>query len=261
MESGVRSDRPSVSASQTSLPLPSKVPCHSLAPVAEKPLRAGDGIEAVHREFTTEIVTGREQFLAKLTAYLAPFAPRLEIAEFKIVSIQQSPDQSLRASIRYDLVGTTQDKTREGRIGHWSTQWSRDEKILADKSLRKRQKQKPLPGRAKQSSSTSPPKPWDRPTPTRNNSAMVPTIGEPFWTARSASMFTATTGSQPVISTTAGFDSLYICQPAGLPNSLYRNRGDGNFEDVTDTAGVGVPTTRLVPYLPTSKTKDSRTCW
>src|SRR6185312_6419259 len=98
----------------------------SLASVAEKPLRAGDGIEAVHREFTTEIVSGREQFLAKLTAYLAPFA-RLEIAEFKIVSIEQSPDQSLRASIRYDLVGTTKDKTREGRIGHWSTQWSRDE--------------------------------------------------------------------------------------------------------------------------------------
>ena len=37
-----------------------------------------------------------------------------------------------------------------------------------------------------------------------------------------------------------GFDDLYICQPAGLPNRLYRNRGDGTFEDITDTAGVGV---------------------
>ena len=26
-----------------------------------------------------------------------------------------------------------------------------------------------------------------------------------------------------------GFDDLYICQPAGLPNRLYRNRGDGTF--------------------------------
>src|SRR5206468_2410024 len=24
-----------------------------------------------------------------------------------------------------------------------------------------------------------------------------------------------------------GFDDLYICQPSGLPNRLYRNRGDG----------------------------------
>jgi len=37
-----------------------------------------------------------------------------------------------------------------------------------------------------------------------------------------------------------GFDDLYLCQPAGLPNRLYRNRGDGTFEDITDAAGVGV---------------------
>jgi tetratricopeptide (TPR) repeat protein len=37
-----------------------------------------------------------------------------------------------------------------------------------------------------------------------------------------------------------GFDDLYICQPAGLPNRLYRNRGDGTFEDVTEGSGVGI---------------------
>jgi hypothetical protein len=37
-----------------------------------------------------------------------------------------------------------------------------------------------------------------------------------------------------------GFDDLYVCQPAGLPNRLYRNRGDGTFEDVTEAAGVAV---------------------
>ena len=37
-----------------------------------------------------------------------------------------------------------------------------------------------------------------------------------------------------------GFDDLYICQPSGLPNRLYRNRGDGTLEDVTEKAGVGV---------------------
>ena len=33
---------------------------------------------------------------------------------------------------------------------------------------------------------------------------------------------------------------MYVCQPAGLPNRLYHNRGDGTFDDVTDRAGVGV---------------------
>jgi Flp pilus assembly protein TadD/peroxiredoxin len=37
-----------------------------------------------------------------------------------------------------------------------------------------------------------------------------------------------------------GFDDVYVCQPSGLPNRLYRNRGDGTLEDVTDRAGVGV---------------------
>jgi FG-GAP-like repeat len=37
-----------------------------------------------------------------------------------------------------------------------------------------------------------------------------------------------------------GLDDFYVCQPSGLPNRLYRNRGDGTFEDVTESAGVGV---------------------
>jgi tetratricopeptide (TPR) repeat protein len=37
-----------------------------------------------------------------------------------------------------------------------------------------------------------------------------------------------------------GFDDLYVCQPAGLPNRLYRNRGDGTFEDITESSGVGI---------------------
>jgi Tfp pilus assembly protein PilF len=37
-----------------------------------------------------------------------------------------------------------------------------------------------------------------------------------------------------------GLDDLYVAQPAGLPNRLYRNRGDATFEDVTEKAGMGV---------------------
>jgi hypothetical protein len=37
-----------------------------------------------------------------------------------------------------------------------------------------------------------------------------------------------------------GHEDLYVCQPAGLPNRLYRNNGDGTFSDTTDQAGVAV---------------------
>ena len=36
-----------------------------------------------------------------------------------------------------------------------------------------------------------------------------------------------------------GIDEIYVCQPGGLPNRLYKNRG-GVFEDITARAGVGV---------------------
>jgi tetratricopeptide (TPR) repeat protein len=37
-----------------------------------------------------------------------------------------------------------------------------------------------------------------------------------------------------------GWDEIYVCQPGGLPNRLYKNRGDGTFADITETAGVGI---------------------
>ena len=37
-----------------------------------------------------------------------------------------------------------------------------------------------------------------------------------------------------------GREDLYIAQPAGLPNRLFRSLGDGAFEDVTERAGVGI---------------------
>ena len=37
-----------------------------------------------------------------------------------------------------------------------------------------------------------------------------------------------------------GWDDFYVCQPGGLPGKLFRNRGDGTFEDVTTAAGLGL---------------------
>ena len=37
-----------------------------------------------------------------------------------------------------------------------------------------------------------------------------------------------------------GLDDFYVCQTSGLPNRLFRNRGDGTFTDVTESSGIGI---------------------
>ena len=37
-----------------------------------------------------------------------------------------------------------------------------------------------------------------------------------------------------------GLDDLYVAQPSGLPNRLFRNNGDGTFADITEAAGLAV---------------------
>ena len=37
-----------------------------------------------------------------------------------------------------------------------------------------------------------------------------------------------------------GLEDIYVAQPSGLPNRLFRARGDSTFEDITERAGLGV---------------------
>ena len=46
-----------------------------------------------------------------------------------------------------------------------------------------------------------------------------------------------------------GLDDLYVSQPEGLPNRLFRNKGDGTFEDVTGGGGPGRPRSHVAVAL------------
>ena len=213
----------------------------------------------IRRQFAQSSSTGREQFLNQIKAYLSDFS-RFETAEFEIVGIQES-GTNLSIQIRYDLLGVKKDGAREGRIGQWLTQWSSDG---------------PSPWRMHRFEAAEE-------TVTRAHEPIFLDVtsqalgqtesyknqlahGANYWrTVLDGAIGVDVYGNNGVAVgdfDNSGFDSLYVCQPAGLPNRLYRNRGDGSFEDVTEKSGSGSPRQhRLRPVRRFREQGTGKTYW
>jgi Flp pilus assembly protein TadD/peroxiredoxin len=213
---------------------------NSLLPTREIARRSGSGIEILERRFPREVVSGRERFLHEMQSYLAPLS-RVETAEFEIVGIEQLSNSAATfdIDIRYDLVGTQHDPGREQRVGHWLTRWSQDE-THGWRAIRWQATGETLVR-------TREPVFIDVTAQALGQTESYKTQmlrGVDHWRTvldgASGIDVYGNCGLAVGDFDNDGFDDLYVCQPAGLPNRLYRNRGDGTFEDVTEQSGVGV---------------------
>jgi len=220
--------------------LDASIEATTLIPVQEKTLRSGNGIDVLRRRFSTEAVTGRERFLQEIHSYLAPLA-RLETAEFEIVGIRESAGLSptVQIHIRYDFVGTRKDNGREERVGTWKTEWTRNEsnawramRWAATEETLSQSREPVFVDISSQAMGQ---------TESYRNQMLH---GVDYWRAAlDGACGIDVYGNNGLAAGDFdgdGLDDLYVCQPAGLPNRLYRNRGDGTFEDVTEKAGVAV---------------------
>ena len=220
---------------------------NSLHPVASRATRGGKALE-VHRNEFGQAVLGREGFLRDLRSAVGTFSQVLT-AEFQVTTIEAEsasasalPDR-LRTHVRYELVGSGSGFHREQRVGEWELEWE------------------PSP-----SSSDAPPflvRKWRALEETQSRSAhpVFADInaqalggcssyaaqllhGSDYWrTVLDGACGIDIYGHNGVSVADIdgdGFDDLYVCQPAGLPNRLYRNRGDGTFEDITEASGLGI---------------------
>jgi Flp pilus assembly protein TadD/peroxiredoxin len=212
----------------------------TLLPTRETAQRPGNGVEVVRRRFPRDVIPGREKFLREIESYLSPMS-RVETAEFEIVGIKETASSSAEfdIDIRYDLVGTRKDLAREQRVGHWLTRWSRDE-VHGWRALR---------WHATEETVARAPGPIfiDVTTQAFGQTAsyrdqMLRGVDHWRTVLDGASGIDVYGNSGLAVGDfdNDGFDDLYVCQPAGLPNRLYRNRGDGTFEDVTEQSGVAV---------------------
>src|SRR6267143_3902243 len=212
----------------------------SLVPAQETTLRSGNGIDIIRRRFSNNTLAGRERFLQDIKSYLAPMS-RVETAEFEIVGIAETASSPLtvRMDIRYDFVGMRTDNGREERIGYWRTQWTRDE-ANAWRVLRWEATEETL-SRAREPVFLDVTSQALGQTDSYKDQLLH---GVDYWrTVLDGACGIDIYGNNGLAVgdfDSDGLDDLYVCQPAGLPNRLYHNRGDGTFEDVTEKSGVGV---------------------
>lgn len=206
----------------------------------ESTLRSDYGIDTLKRQFDASVVSGRDRFVEQMRGWLHSLV-RVETAEFEIYSIEQLSESPLavRLDLRYDLVGTRTDARREERVGSWSMEWV----CQGEGSWKARRW---AFGEEKLSVVRGPVF-VDVTAQAMSTAASYASQLEPgvdYW----RTLIDGACGIDVYNNTgiAAGdfdndsFDDLYVCQASGLPNRLYRNRGDGTFEDVTEQAGVAV---------------------
>jgi Flp pilus assembly protein TadD len=164
------------------------------------------------------------------------------VAELLLTSIEPEgsadPSSSVRTTVRYDLVGAGTNVYRVERVGEWDIEWRRR---ASGWQVVRWTVTSHLVSRAR------------RPIFTEITDAALGRIDSfrrqlaidlDSWMATLDSVLTRDSNGHHGVSVGDadgdGLDDLYIAQPAGLPNRLYRNRGDSTFEDITSDAGVAV---------------------
>lgn len=211
----------------------------SFHPLGEQTIRNDRAVTVTRRQFANDLVLDPDGFQDQLRSYLASLSA-IQVAEFQITGVREYEGVPLRVSaeIRYTLVGENRTGGREQRIGTWQTEWLKqsDQWRIVRLQL----------GDETVSTNSAP---WfiDVSAQAFGN---LPSYkeqllhGADYWrTVLDGACGVDVYGNQGVAAGDFdgdGYDDIYVCQPAGLPNRLYRNRHDGTFDDVTDHAGVDV---------------------
>ena len=215
----------------------------SPTPMLSEFTRPDSFLKVSHLKFSDNAALPSDTFLQEWRSSLGVFGKLLTV-EFQVTAVRAEPSLSpattalLKTSVRYELVGTGTGFFREQRIGNWLLGWE----MLAD-GLRLRDWKIIDETRGR---SLVPVFEDVAPQAFAGNASFAQQLrpGTDYWrTVLDGACGIDLYGHNGVSVGDIhgnGFDDLYICQPAGLPNRLYRNRGDGTFDDITANSGVGL---------------------
>ncbi len=215
----------------------------SLRPAESRIVRSGPPIEIRKNKFA-EPTLGRDDFVRELQSSLGVFSSVVTV-EFQTTAIDATDvgktqsSTPLETRVRYEIVGKGTGFHREQRVGFWNLEWTRSSsgefQIRRWVALEETQARSAEPVYADITAGAL----------AGNSSYSAQMLhGTDYWrTILDGACGIDIYGHNGVSVADIdndGFDDLYVCQPAGLPNRLYRNRGDGTFEDITESSGLGV---------------------
>ena len=205
-------------------------------------LRSSSFLNVTRSKFSPEKPREPAVWVRDWRSSMAHFSA-LQSAEFQVTDIQLNKGSnlpsSIRTRVRCELVGSGSGFHREHRIGNWDLTWALDAtgelkitKWLILDETRSKSLSRVFTDATQQ-------------TLGRNASyaaQLLPSIDHWRTVLDGASGIDiyGHNGVSVADIDGDGLDDLYICQPAGLPNRLFRNRGDGSFEDITEASGLGL---------------------
>jgi len=209
-----------------------------LLPREAEPVAATPALRVVRgRAFATAPVLDARAFAPELAGLLQEFR-QVTTAEFLITALTVDRERgSASAEVRYDLVGPGRTAHRVQRVGRWQMRWQKG----------------PSGWRIAEWTALSDTSSAAQPIFAEVTTAAFGAIDsfrrqlsvslDDWGTTLDSALARDSNGHHGVAVADVdgdGLEDVYVGQPHGFPNRLYRARGDGTFEDVTERSGLGI---------------------